>query len=351
MLIFGASYGSLFAAKLLLAGHDVQLACLPAETSLINREGIRVNLPVKGREKSTLLDSRLLPGRLSARVPDEVNPADFDLVVLAMQEPQYRFDDVRTLLTSVAAHKVPCLSIMNMPPLPFLARIPGLEAEVCRPCYTDPSVWDVLDPQLITHCSADPQASRALDGPLNELEVRLPSNFKAARFADEESREMLRNLASSIDSSSLSGSTHSMELPVKLRVHDSLFVPLAKWPMLITGNYRCVTTDGVRSIESAVHGDLETSRAVYQGVLALCRSLGAGEDDLVPFEKYAAAARFLRAPSSAARALSGGAVHIERVDRLVQAIAMEKGLEPSGLNEIVDLVDLNLADNRIRAKG
>jgi len=310
-----------------------------------------VNLPVKGREKSTLLDSRLLPGRLSARVPDEVNPADFDLVVLAMQEPQYRFDDVRALLTSVAAHKVPCLSIMNMPPLPFLARIPGLEAEVCRRCYTDPSVWDVLDPQLITHCSADPQASRAPDGPLNELEVRLPSNFKGARFADEEASEMLRNLASSIDSSSLTGNAHSMELPVKLRVHESLFVPLAKWPMLITGNYRCVTTDGVRSIESAVHGDLETSRAVYQGVLTLCRSLGSGEEDLVPFEKYAAAARFLRAPSSAARALAGGAVHIERVDRLVQAIAMEKGLEPSGLNEIVDRVDQNLADNRSRATG
>jgi hypothetical protein len=31
-----------------------------------------------------------------------------------------------------------------------------------------------------------------------------------------------------------------LEIPVKLKVHDSLFVPLAKWPMLMTGNYRCI---------------------------------------------------------------------------------------------------------------
>ncbi len=345
MLIFGASYGSLFAAKLLLAGHDVQLVCLPAEASLIDREGIRVALPVKGSEEVRSLDSRMLPGRLSARPPGEVNPAGFDLVVLAMQEPQYRFDDVRALLASVAAHKVPCLSIMNMPPPPFLARIPGIDAESCRPCYTEPAVWSVLDPQLITHCSADPQASRAAGGPLNSIDVRLPSNFKCGRFEDEAHNAMLRSLAASIDSSSLTGGPGRVELPVKLRVHESIFVPLAKWPMLITGNYRCVTTDGIRSIESAVHSDLEASRSVYEWVLELCRSLGASAEDLVSFEKYAAAARFLKGPSSAARALAGGAAHIERVDKLVQLLALQRRMESPVLNEIVARVDQNLSRN------
>ena len=345
MLVFGASYGSLFAAKLLLAGHEVQLVCLPAEASLINREGIRVALPVKGSDEIRSLDSRMLPGRLSARAPGDVNPADFDLVILAMQEPQYRFDDVRALLASVAAHKVPCLSIMNMPPLPFLARIPGIDAESCRPCYTDPSVWSLLDPQLMTHCSADPQASRAADGPLNSIDVRLPSNFKCGRFEDEAHNAMLRSLASSIDSSSLIGGPDLIELPVKLRIHESIFVPLAKWPMLITGNYRCVTGDGIRSIESAVHCDLGASRSVYEWVQALCRSLGAGAEDLVPFEKYSAAARFLKGPSSAARALAGGAAHIERVDTLVQLLALQRGMESPVLNEIVERVDQNLARN------
>lgn len=39
-----------------------------------------------------------------------------------------------------------------------------------------------------------------------------------------------------------------VQLPVKLKVHESLFVPLAKWSMLLTGNYRCIQIDGPRSI-------------------------------------------------------------------------------------------------------
>ncbi len=62
---------------------------------------------------------------------------------------------------------------------------------------------------------------------------------------------------------------------MKLKVHDSVFVPLAKWAMLLAGNYRCVTKDGPRAIKEAVHSDLEASRAVYDWVVELCVSLGA----------------------------------------------------------------------------
>ena len=37
ILIFGASYGSLLATKLLLGGHTVKLVCVPAEAELINK--------------------------------------------------------------------------------------------------------------------------------------------------------------------------------------------------------------------------------------------------------------------------------------------------------------------------
>jgi predicted esterase len=95
-----------------------------------------------------------------------------------------------------------------------------------------------------------------------------------------------------------------------------------------------------------VHGNLEESRAVYGWVVKLCVSLGADEKDLVPFEKYAAAAQGLASPSSAARALFGGAPNIERVDRLVQAIAAKKGMRSEALDEIVRLVDAKLESNR-----
>ncbi len=68
--------------------------------------------------------------------------------------------------------------------------------------------------------------------------------------------------------------------------------------------------------------------------------------DLVPFEKYAAAALGLSRPSSAARALFAGAPNIERVDRLVQSIAAQKGMHLQVLDDTVKLVDERLAKNR-----
>jgi hypothetical protein len=129
-------------------------------------------------------------------------------------------------------------------------------------------------------------------------------------------------------------------------VHDSVFVPLAKWAMLLAGNYRCVQKDGMRSIKEAVHTNLEETRAVYEWVVTLCVALGADRKDLVPFEKYAAAAQSLGSPSSAARALAAGATNIERVDRLVRTIAAQKGMRSAVVDQTVALVDGWLEANR-----
>ena len=40
-----------------------------------------------------------------------------------MQEPQYRLPGVHELLDAVAKARLPCMSIMNIPPLPYLARL------------------------------------------------------------------------------------------------------------------------------------------------------------------------------------------------------------------------------------
>ena len=73
------------------------------------------------------------------------------------------------------------------------------------------------------------------------------------------------------------------------------------------------------------------TRAVYEWVVKLCLSLGASAQDLVPFEKYAAAAQSLIRPASAARALQNGAPNIERADKLVQLIAKQKGLSNAAM--------------------
>src|SRR5712664_3917852 len=92
------------------------------------------------------------------------------------------------------------------------------------------------------------------------------------------------------------------QLDLALRRVEPIFVPLAKWSMLLAGNYRCITKDGMRTAQEAVHSNLEESRSVYDFVFDLCVRLGASPADLVPFEKYAAAAQSLTRPASAARA-------------------------------------------------
>src|SRR5437764_3769752 len=89
VLILGASYGSLFGTKLLMAGHRVSLVCTKPTADLINREGTIVRMPIKGKDGLLDIPSAKLPGVLSATTPDDVDPAKFDLIVLGMQEAQY----------------------------------------------------------------------------------------------------------------------------------------------------------------------------------------------------------------------------------------------------------------------
>jgi hypothetical protein len=246
----------------------------------------------------------------------------------------------------VARAGVPCLAIMNMPPLPYLQRIGGLRLEPLEPCYAHPGVWAGFDHGLMTLASPDPQAFRPPDQPGNVLQVGLPTNFKAARFDAAGPTALLRELAADIEQAPFGTGDGPVEIPVKLKVHDSVFVPLAKWPMLIAGNYRCIRPDGMISIKEAVHSNVDRSREIYDWVCKLCTELGAADADLVPFEKYARAAEGLGQPSSAARALFGGAEHIERVDCLVRRIALQRGLQCDTLDEIVTLVDERLSKDR-----
>jgi hypothetical protein len=352
LLVLGASYGSLFSTKVLMAGHRVALVCTRPTAELINREGTVVNFPIRGRESPLAVASKKLPGTLSAATPDEIEPGEHDLVVLAMQEAQYGSPGVRELMGRVARAGRPCLAIMNMPPLPYLKRIPGLEAETLAPCYADPRVWEGFDPALTTLASADPQAFRLPGQPKNVLQVSLATNFKAAPFGVEGPTGLLRRLEADIEQARFDPGGGPVEIPVKLKVHDSLFVPLAKWPMLIAGNYRCIRPDGMVPINEAVHADPGRSREIYEWVWGLCARLGAEEPEKVPFEKYARAAENLARPSTAARALFGGAEHIERVDCLVRRIARQHGLQSGTLDEIVTLVDERLGKNRaVRRAG
>ena len=348
ILIFGASYGALLGAKLALAGPRVTLVCRARTAEHINAKGVVVRLPVKGRDGLVELRTSEVAGSVRGTIPENADPARFDLVVLGMQEPQYSLPGVRELLRRTADALVPCMSIMNLAPPPYLARIPGIDPARCEESFTDMSAWSRFYPQLMTLCSPDPQAFRPPEEEGNVLQVRLATNFKAARFESEADTALLRELADGIERSRLEAGGEQIDLPVKLKVHDSVFVPLAKWAMLMAGNYRCLTDDGIRTIAEAVHADLDASRAIYDWVMDLCIQLGADCGDLVAFDKYAEAAKSLKTPSSAARALSTGSPRIERIDRLVQALGQQLGRRNDCVDEIVERVDDWLVRNRLK---
>jgi len=347
ILILGASYGSLLGTKLLMAGHGVTLVCTRSTADLINREGTRVRFPVRGAEPHLEVASKDLPGALSACTPEQADPGAYDLIVLGMQEAQYGSPGVRELMRRVARSRKPCFAIMNMPPLPYLKRLPGLATGPLGDCYADPEVWEGFEPALMTLASPDPQAFRPAGEPKNVLQVGLATNFKVARFDAEAPTALLRKLEADIERARFPRGYDEIAVPVKLKVHDSIFVPLAKWPMLIAGNYRCIRPNDMIPIKEAVHGNVDESRRIYDWVASLCTGLGANVGDLVPFEKYAKAAEGLGKPSSAARALFGGAEHIERVDSLVGRISRQLGLHLDVVHEIVALVDERLGRNRI----
>ncbi len=338
ILILGASYGSLLATKLLMAGHNVTLVCRKNTAELINREGTEVRMKLRDEPTHSAILSRDLPGTLDATSPADVELSRYDLVGLAMQEPQYTNHTIRVLMVKIAEAKLPCLSIMNMPPLPYLKRIPVLTKMDLDEAYTNAQVWERFKPGLLSLCSPDPQAFRPPEQAPNVLHVGLATNFKAAIFADEQHNLLLRELEADIDAVRLDG----QDVPVKLKVFDSLFVPLAKWSMLLTGNYRCITSHEPQSIRDAVHDDLELSQSIYEHVDAIARRLGADPKDQVPFEKYAKAAESLLKPSSAARAVATGAPFIERVDLLVKLISHQLGMPNAEIDYTVQIVDQKL---------
>jgi hypothetical protein len=323
-----------------MAGHNVTLVCRRKTADLINREGTEVRIKLRDEPTHRSIFSRDLPGQLDAATPAEVDVSRYDLVGLAMQEPQYTNHTIRVLMIKIAAAKLPCLSIMNMPPLPYLKRIPALAEMDLEEAYTNAQVWERFEPGLVSLCSPDPQAFRPPEEAANVLHVGLPTNFKAAAFADDAHNKLLRELEADIDAVKLDG----QDVPVKLKVFDSPFVPLAKWSMLLTGNYRCITPNEPQSIRDAVHRDLKLSQSIYEHVDGIARQLGADPADQVPFEKYAKAAESLLKPSSAARAVAAGAPFIERVDLLVKLISHQLGSPNAEIDRTVQTVDQKLND-------
>ena len=349
ILILGASYGLLPGAKLSLAGHAVTLVGRGDEIARMALSPLEVRIMPRRAGDDIVLTvpvaDQAIGGHIALATPDSIDPSRFDFVILAMQEPQYGDPAVSALMARIAVSERPCLSIMNLAPPPFLSRL-GIDVGDLGGVFHSAAVWSKFNPSKITLASPDPQAIRPDPSAPGRLLCTLPSNFKAAPFAIADDQALLQSLASDMSHLEVAVGSGSVRPPVALVASSSLFVPLAKWPMLIAGNCRCVLPTGMRTIAEAVLDDIEASAEIYEQVRQLTLRLGAREQDLVKFQNYADTASRLVRPSSLARAIEAGVFNVERIDRLVQNLLAAQGLAGNLVDPVVALIDRRLAQNR-----
>ena len=352
ILVLGASYGLGPGVRAAVAGHSVDFVCLPAEAGLI-RSG-QFTVRVAARNSSRMLD---IGAADCVRVPDALAPSEVDtnryeLAILAMQEPQYIAPELRRLVRRLMVSGVPCVSIMNMPLPNYLENQLGTTiTDELSVIWANTDLWMGFDPGLFTAASPDPQAIREPSDDALIIEVTLPSNLKVAPFQDPAAQQSLIRLTHDMDSVTIVRDDEQFIPRLRMTAHSSYYVPMAKWPMLMTGNFRCFRDGPPVSIASAVSENIDSSRSVYTWVTELCAHLiqksgGLDDNPFVEFDRYCAAASSLSHPSSVARGIAKGATRVERVDKLIQLLGNATGRHHPVVDAIVEDVDLRLAANR-----
>lgn len=332
-LVVGASYGLLPAAKIASAGHAVTAVGRVDEVAAIAKDGVAIQF-----SEQQVLRPPMGDDGLSLATPDAVDPGDYDLVLLAIQEPQVQSVEIRNLLNRIG-DRVPVASIMNMPPPPFLDRIPSLPNNIRENAYENPDAWQAIPSERMTLASPDPQAIRPDAAHPGWLQVTLASNFKFAPFARAEDQAILARVARDASRALQPWGRP----PVNLLARGSVFAPLSKWSMLVTGNCRCLQGKGEPiSIRDAVNRDKDQSAKLFDAVNTCLVSIGAPKAVLVPFSNYLRAAESLTRPSSLGRALAMGATAVERIDLLVLNLMRDQKCDPEAM-EIMTAVSTDIA--------
>ena len=342
VLVIGASYGLLPAAKIAAAGHSVTVVGRIDEVASIARDGVEIEFSPEHILRPPMSDAGL-----SFSIPDTVDPTAFNLVLLAIMEPQVRSTEICNLLKRING-KVPVASIMNMPPPPYLARISSLPKDISKGAYEDPTIWEQLPPDRMTLASADPQAFKPDMTRPGHLKVTHSSNFKFAPFARQADQMVLERITRDASRTRQPWG----KPPVNMLTRSSIFVPLSKWPMLVTGNCRCLCDEeGVISINRAVTQNLDESRLLYDSVNACLETLGCPKAPVVPFDAYLQAAEKLSRISSLAGALNAGSTAVERIDLLVLNLMLDRKANSAAL-EIMTATSLRISKalNKNRTK-
>jgi len=324
-LVIGANYGLAGAAALLERGFSVDVFCTSAEAFVLNSDGFSINYG-KNQRKS------FYPGKnlRSISVPNE---KPYDVCILAVQEPSINHENILSFLTFLMDSKIPIISFMNIPLLPFINRIIRLSPRDAHYIYVTAQQQQNFCPELIINSSPEPQVFAASN--FNNIYLRLGGNFRCSEFVtmSRATAERLR-------------SNENCDIPLYFKDYENLHVSLSKLPMLLAGNYRCFSKSGLQSIKEAVNENIELSAVIYEEVVSVLKSHGGQRRTIIPFRSYLKASRNLDAPSSVAKAIKSGRHEIERSDRLVQRLGSASGVPTPHVDAIVARIDDELTKNQ-----
>lgn len=341
ILILGANYGLLCAMRFALGGHTVDIVCRNEEIAALNQSGIKIDIATRGGGERTMICDQTAAMEINGISAKDAHKRSYDFVVFAMQEGQFADPEIAALAQSIAQQKLPTISLMNISTAPFLKTLNHGWDETFTAFFHGRDVWDQFDPAYFSQSSPDPQIFKPNPTEPTHVQVRLASNFKLAPFANEQiNARLIKTCKSSNAAPNLKTGTPKPR--VNLVVGRSRYVALAKWPMLIAGNYRCVTSGEPIAIKDAVFADVEQTRTIYDQVLKLCLSLGASGTDLVPFGAYCKAAQQLDKPSSVSRAAELPGAKLERMDLLIHTLCNIHDVAVPELDRIVERIENKL---------
>ena len=318
VLEIGANYGLLLAGMLQERDFDVEVFGTEKEVETLNQEGFSFNMN----------DSfwRFAPSN-KLKFINSFNEDNYDLVILAVQEPTLSNPKIVEILSFISKNSIPILSIMNIPLLNFLKDIVGIQNIVnSETIYSSLKYSNLLNSKLIINSNPEPQIFSK--DKFNRLNIRLGGVFRCSSL-NILNKDIILDLTKSIENG----------LPTKIKSYKSPWVSLSKLPMLMTGNYRCLNNFKLKSIYESVHLNTNLSEKIYNQIIEIMKKLGAGREAIIPFKLYLRASVKLDAPSSVCRTIINGKQNVERVDKLVQNIAKSISYNSPEIDEIVYNID------------
>ena len=275
VLIVGANYGLLLAGMMLERDIEVDIFGTDQQVKALNAEGFIINW----RDKIW----KFKPSKKWSAI-NKVKNRNYDLAILAVQEPSLANNFIRDVINYLLNKSVPIFSIMNIPFFQFLSERIGIK-NIDNPdnIYSSYVFTKELNSELIINSNPEPQVFSS--GRFNELSIRLGGVFRCSslNFLNE---EIVKKMIMVVDGG----------LPVKIKQYESPWVSISKLPMLITGNYRCFDNNyNLLSIYEAIQSDIVLSETIYNQVVYILKRLGAGRETIIPFRAYLNASKKLDA--------------------------------------------------------